>query len=37
MFRPPHARRDNVRAGFRIVREFNVYLDMVKLFEAVKA
>ncbi len=29
---------DNVRtAGFRIVREFNVYLDMVKLFEAVKA
>ena len=29
---------DNVRAaGFRIEREFNVYLDMVKLFEAVKA
>jgi ubiquinone/menaquinone biosynthesis C-methylase UbiE len=29
---------NNVRAaGFRIVREFNVYLDMVKLFEAVKA
>jgi ubiquinone/menaquinone biosynthesis C-methylase UbiE len=29
---------DNVRAaGFRITREFNVYLDMVKLFEAVKA
>lgn len=28
---------DNVRAaGFRIEREFNVYLDMVKLFEAVK-
>ena len=29
---------DNVRAaGFRLTREFNVYLDMVKLFEAVKA
>lgn len=29
---------DNVRAaGFRITREYNVYLDMVKLFEAVKA
>jgi SAM-dependent methyltransferase len=29
---------DNVRAaGFRIEREFNVYLDMVKLFEAAKA
>jgi ubiquinone/menaquinone biosynthesis C-methylase UbiE len=29
---------DNVRAaGFVIEREFNVYLDMVKLFEAVKA
>lgn len=29
---------DNVRAaGFRITREFNVYLDMVKLFEAEKA
>jgi ubiquinone/menaquinone biosynthesis C-methylase UbiE len=29
---------DNVRAaGFRIEREFNVYLDMVKLFEAVKS
>jgi ubiquinone/menaquinone biosynthesis C-methylase UbiE len=29
---------DNVRAaGFRIVWEFNVFLDMVKLFEAVKA
>ena len=29
---------DNIRAaGFRIEREFNVYLDMVKLFEAVKA
>ncbi len=29
---------DNVRAaGFRLVREFNVYLDMVKLFEAEKA
>jgi ubiquinone/menaquinone biosynthesis C-methylase UbiE len=28
---------DNIRAaGFRIEREFNVYLDMVKLFEAVK-
>ncbi len=28
---------DNARiAGFNIVREFNVYLDMVKLFEAVK-
>ena len=28
---------DNVRAaGFRIDREFNVYLDMVKLFEAEK-
>ncbi len=28
---------DNVRAaGFRITREYNVYLDMVKLFEAVK-
>jgi ubiquinone/menaquinone biosynthesis C-methylase UbiE len=29
---------DNVRAaGFRIVWEFNVFIDMVKLFEAVKA
>ncbi len=29
---------DNVRAaGFRLTREFNVYLDMVKLFEAEKA
>lgn len=29
---------DNVRAaGFRITREYNVYLDMVKLFEAEKA
>ena len=29
---------DNIRAaGFRLTREFNVYLDMVKLFEAVKA
>ncbi len=29
---------DNIRAaGFRIDREFNVYLDMVKLFEAVKS
>jgi len=29
---------DNVRAaGFRLTREFNIYLDMVKLFEAVKA
>ena len=29
---------DNVRAaGFRIVWEFNVFLDMVKLFEATKA
>jgi ubiquinone/menaquinone biosynthesis C-methylase UbiE len=29
---------DNVRmAGFRITREFNVFLDMVKLFEAEKA
>lgn len=29
---------DNVRdAGFRLTREYNVYLDMVKLFEAVKA
>ncbi len=29
---------DNVRkAGFQITREFNVYLDMVKLFEAKKA
>jgi ubiquinone/menaquinone biosynthesis C-methylase UbiE len=29
---------DNIRAaGFRIEREFNVYLDMVKLFEAVKS
>jgi ubiquinone/menaquinone biosynthesis C-methylase UbiE len=28
----------NVRAaGFRLTREFNVYLDMVKLFEAAKA
>ncbi|MEE8349630.1 MAG: class I SAM-dependent methyltransferase, partial [Acidobacteriota bacterium] len=28
---------DNLRrAGFRITREFNVYLDMVKLFEAAK-
>ena len=28
---------DNVRAaGFRLTREFNVYLDMVKLFEAEK-
>jgi ubiquinone/menaquinone biosynthesis C-methylase UbiE len=29
---------DNVRAaGFRITSEFNVYLDLVKLFEAVKS
>lgn len=29
---------DNVRAaGFRLTRDFNVYLDMVKLFEAKKA
>ncbi len=29
---------DNVRAaGFRLTREFNIFLDMVKLFEAVKA
>ncbi len=29
--------RENViRAGFRLTREINVYLDMVKLFEAVK-
>ncbi len=29
---------DNVRAaGFRLTGEFNVYLDMVKLFEATKA
>jgi len=29
---------DNIRAaGFLITREFNVFLDMVKLFEAVKA
>ncbi len=29
---------DNVRAaGFQLTRDFNVYLDMVKLFEAVKA
>ena len=29
---------DNVRAaGFRLTREYNIYLDMVKLFEAVKA
>jgi ubiquinone/menaquinone biosynthesis C-methylase UbiE len=29
---------DNLRAaGFRLTREFNVFLDMVKLFEAVKA
>ncbi len=29
---------DNVRAaGFKITRDFNIYLDMVKLFEAVKA
>jgi len=29
---------DNIRAaGFRLTREFNVYLDMVKLFEAEKA
>lgn len=28
---------DNVRkAGFRLTREYNIYLDMVKLFEAVK-
>jgi hypothetical protein len=25
-----------IRAGFRLTREVNVYLDMVKLFEAVK-
>jgi ubiquinone/menaquinone biosynthesis C-methylase UbiE len=25
-----------IRAGFRLTREINVYLDMVKLFEAVK-
>lgn len=39
MFGPNINRRtaDNVRkAGFRITREFNVYLDMVKLFEAKK-
>jgi len=30
--------RDNViKAGFRLTREINVYLDMVKLFEAVKS
>lgn len=29
---------ENVKkAGFRITREFNIYLDMVKLFEAVRA
>jgi ubiquinone/menaquinone biosynthesis C-methylase UbiE len=29
--------RENIsRAGFRLTREMNVYLDMVKLFEAVK-
>lgn len=29
---------DNIqKAGFKITREFNIYLDMVKLFEAVKA
>ena len=29
--------KDNViRAGFRLTREINIYLDMVKLFEAVK-
>jgi ubiquinone/menaquinone biosynthesis C-methylase UbiE len=29
---------DNLRAaGFRLTREYNVYLDLVKLFEAVKA
>jgi hypothetical protein len=28
--------RENIRkAGFRLTREINVYLDMVKLFEAV--
>lgn len=40
MFGPTINRRtaDNVtKAGFRITREYNVYLDMVKLFEAVKA
>jgi ubiquinone/menaquinone biosynthesis C-methylase UbiE len=40
MFGPNINRRTgaNVRAaGFRITREFNVYLDMVKLFEAAKA
>lgn len=40
LFGPELNRRtaDNVRkAGFRITREFNIYLDMVKLFEAVKA
>jgi ubiquinone/menaquinone biosynthesis C-methylase UbiE len=39
IFGPELNRRtgDNVRkAGFRITREFNIYLDMVKLFEAVK-
>ncbi len=29
-------RENVVRAGFRLTREINVYLDMVKLFEAVK-
>ena len=29
---------DNVRAaGFQLTREYNIYLDMVKLFEAVKS
>ena len=29
--------RDNIiRAGFQLKREVNVYLDVVKLFEAVK-
>ena len=40
LFGPDINRRtaDNVRAaGFRITREFNVFLDMVKLFEAEKA
>jgi hypothetical protein len=39
IFGPELNRRtgDNVRkAGFRITSEFNIYLDMVKLFEAVK-
>jgi hypothetical protein len=40
MFGPELNRRtrENIeKAGFEITREFNIYLDMVKLFEASKS